>query len=192
MPGKVQQCNCVTASHTLFSGSSVSISHAYRLIDKFMASNFPFFWPRDLLLTEQLIEMTKHNTLYAIQNGQLQVPKSKLYKKLLIQDDKLKHMDLQTMLFEEDTLSLSPHKENEEDDRERQTIKNKDKKTVEGGSHKDGSMEEIKGLLNHILRETSGNSEMVRKNSLRIDALFARNQHVHSIRRISSRILNKL
>ena len=100
-----------------------------------MASNFPFFWPRDLLLTEQLIEMTKHNTLYAIQNGQLQVPKSKLYKKLLIQDDKLKHMDLQTMLFEEDTLSLSPHKENEEDDRERQTIKNKDKKTVEGGSH---------------------------------------------------------
>ena len=39
-------------------------------------------------------------------------------------------------------------------------------------------MEEIKGLLNHILKETSGNSEMVKKNSLRIDALFARNQFV--------------
>ena len=87
-------------------------------------------------------------------------------------------MDFQMMLIEEDIQTLSPHKGNEEDDGERQTNKKKDRKTVESDSQKDGSMEEIKGLLNHILKETSGNSEMVKQNSLRIDSLFARNQFI--------------
>ena len=70
--------------------------------------------------------MTKHSTLYAIQNNQLQIPKTKLYKKLFIQYDKLKHMDFQTMLIEEDIQTQSPQKGNEEDDGERQTNKKKD------------------------------------------------------------------
>jgi hypothetical protein len=43
MPGKIQQCNCVMVQNTLFLGSTVPISHAYGLIDRFMATNFPFF-----------------------------------------------------------------------------------------------------------------------------------------------------
>ena len=63
-----------------------------------------------------LITMTKHNTLYDIQNKQLQVPKVKRYKKLLFTADKLKHIDFQTMLIEEEVPIQSPLRVNDEDD----------------------------------------------------------------------------
>ena len=57
--------------------------------------------------------MVRHNTLYAIQHKQLKVPTTKIYKKLLLPDERIKHIDFQTTLMEEEQ-HCSPIREDED------------------------------------------------------------------------------